>query len=100
MSPHTEIVDELLCVVSLLVSVAPEESCYLRQVHRVLGGKSCGQWNTCLNKDLRKVGGHEEVLQRGLELDGDLLFKGGDAFCLREQDEYMLNCVIYRNCVK
>ena len=46
------------------------------------------------------MGGHEEVLQRGLELDGDLLFKGGDAFCLGEQDEYMLNCVIYRNCVK
>ena len=35
-SPHPEIVNELLCVLSLLVSVTPEESRYLRQVHRVL----------------------------------------------------------------
>ena len=33
---------------------------------------------------------HEEVLQRSLELNGDLPFKSGDAFCLGEieQDEY------------
>ena len=33
------------------------------------------------------MGGHEEVLQRGLELDGDLLFKGSDAFCLGEENK-------------
>merc|ERR1719462_753911 len=35
-SPHPEIVNELLGVLSLLVSVAPEERGYLRKVHRVL----------------------------------------------------------------
>merc|ERR1712130_1006070 len=52
--------------VAPLIRVTPEKSRYLWQVHRVL----------------RKVGCHEEVLQRGLELDDDLPFKGGDAVCL------------------
>ena len=36
LAPHPEILNELLRVLSLLVSVTPEESRYLRQVHRVL----------------------------------------------------------------
>ena len=36
LAPHPEILNELLRVLSLLVSVTPEESRYLRQVHCVL----------------------------------------------------------------
>ena len=38
-APHTKVVDELLCVFSLLISVTPEEGGYLWQVHRVLKSK-------------------------------------------------------------
>ena len=39
LEPHPEIVNELLCVFSLLVSMTPEKSRYLWQIHRVLRGK-------------------------------------------------------------